>query len=91
MILVACAVLYNFIRRENADDPFDNISQAVPHVGEASSLRRGASLIREGDIDVPSHIVAQFPQEERSYMVRVRDEIANQMWDAFRARPWYRQ
>ena len=85
MILVACAVLYNFIRRENVDDPFDNISQAVPHVGEASSSRRGASPIREGDVDVPDHIATQFPQEERSYMARVYDEIANQLWDTFLA------
>ena len=91
MIPVACAVLYNFIRRENSDDTFDNSSRTVRHVGEASSSRRGTSPIREGDVDVPDHIAAQFPQQERSYMARVRDEIANQMWDAFRARPWYRQ
>ena len=87
MVLIACAVLRNFIKQEKANVTFDNISQAVPHVGESSSSRRSASLIREGDIDVPDHIAAQLPQEEKAYMARVWDEIANQMWDAFRACP----
>ena len=84
-----CITLLN--EKKLIDDTFDNISQAVPHVSESSSSGKGASPIREDDVDVLDHIAMQFPQEEMSYMARVRDEIANQMWDAFRARPWYRQ
>ena len=91
MVPIACTVLHNFIKQEKADDTFDNISQAVPHVGEASSSGRGACPIREGNADVPDHIDAQFPQAEKSYMARVQDEISNQMWNAFCTCPWYRQ
>ena len=79
MVPIACVVLHNFMKQEKVNDTFDNTGEVVPHVGEGSSSRRGACPKREVDYDVSKHIAVEFSQEARVYMVRVRDEIVNQM------------
>ena len=39
MVPIAYAVLHNFMNQEKFDDTFDNIGEAVPHVGKGSSSR----------------------------------------------------
>ena len=89
MILVACAVIHNFIRINNPNDQLLRQYYLDGHI-----VRKADPHIRrirdDGDNDVPAGFVGPNLVFGQDSMSGVRDDMAYQTWVAFQQNPWYR-
>ena len=89
MILVDCAVIYNFILINNPNDRL-----LLQYNLDGHTVREidpeAPRIHDDGDNDVPSSFLAPNLADRQNSMSTVKDDMANQMWATFQQNPWYR-
>ena len=90
MIPVACAVLHNFIRMVQVGDPLHE-----DYAGDCMPISENIDVNADDEVDDVAFGTGpstgpQHHDTRMDAMNRVRDMIADDMWDRFQSVPWYR-
>ena len=89
IILMACAVIYNFICINNPNDWLMQQYSLDGHTVRDVDPQ-APRIYDDRDNDIPAGFVAPNLVVGQDSMFSVRDDMANQMWATFQQNPWYR-
>ena len=90
MIPVACAVLHNFIRIVQIGDPLDE-NYARDSMPVSENVDVNTDYVVDGVSARPGPSTEPQQHDTRmDGMNRLRDSMADNMWDRFQSAPWYR-
>ena len=90
MILMACAVVHNFIRMVQVGDPFlEKYSADCVHVGDNVDVNKDY-VFDDGIKGTGPSTGMQQHDSSRGAMNQMRDMMADEMWERYQSSPWYK-